>query len=76
MYVIDYASMEQQDQISTDTLLGMCIDSGNVLCTWCSLIMIEKTKLLDKMSKARTLEMEKLTRHKEGEFSIIDIYTL
>ena len=38
--------------------------------------MIEKVKLLDKMNKARTLEIEKLTRHKKGEFSIVDIHIL
>ena len=38
MYVIDYTSVEQQDQLSANTLSGMCIDSDNVLCTWCLLI--------------------------------------
>ena len=30
MYVIDYTSMEQQDQLSTITLSGMCIDSDKL----------------------------------------------
>ena len=76
VYAIGYTSMEQQDQLSTNTLSGICIDLGNVLCTWCLLITIEKAKLLDKMSREITLEIEKLTRHKEGEFSIVDIHML
>ena len=31
------------------------------------LMLTEKLKLLDRMNKAKTLEIEKLSRHKEGE---------
>ena len=45
-------SEQPQDQSSTDTLSGM---------------FSEKFKILDRMSKAKLLKIEKLTRHKEGD---------
>ena len=56
-------SEQQQDQSSIDTLSGTCINRDIIMY----LMLTEKLKLLEKMSKAKTLEIEKLTGYKEGE---------
>ena len=50
------------DQSSTNTLSGMYNEVYNYVPN-----VIEKLKLLDRMNKAKTLEIDKLTRYKEGE---------
>ena len=58
--------MDSDELPSTDVSLSgkYNINYNTIIYSLCT----EKLKLSEKMSKAKTLEIEKLTRHKEGKF--------